>query len=200
MHPYRDDVEAVRRRIDVLEAEIASREGALRDCEAELERCRAELAHARDELPHGGALPLALVALVGVLGSAVLTMPVGGPRCHVGYASGGGAFEGVAAVERPPTRAFDHALAEAMMQVQAQHAAACERPGGPSGGGRVVLTFANDGAVDTVVAFGGPADDPSTRDCLESVYRSLQLPPFRGTPMSVSGYFYLRPWELDLAE
>lgn len=101
MHPYRDDIEAVRRRIDVLEAEIAAREGALRDCEAELERCRAELASARDDLPRGGALPLALVAFVGVLGSAVLTMPVSGPRCHARYASGGGAFEGAAAVERP---------------------------------------------------------------------------------------------------
>lgn len=87
-----------------------------------------------------------------------------------------------------------------MMQVKAQQAIDCERPGGPSGGGRVVLTFANDGAVDTVALFGDPADDPSTRGCLESVYRSLQLPSFRGTPMIVSGYFSLRPWELDLAE
>jgi hypothetical protein len=199
MSPYRDDLEAVRRRIDVLEAEIASRDGALRECEAELAQCRAELARARDEGPRGGALPLALVAFVGALGSVVLTMPVDGPHCRAEH--GLSAWREAAAVGLPPAaRAFDHVLAETLLQVKARQANSCERPGGPSGDGRAVVTFGNDGSVDSLVLLGDAAIDPSTHSCLESVYRSLQLPPFLGPPVTVSGHFSLRPWELDLAE
>lgn len=201
MSPYRDDLEAVRRRVDVLEAEVAARDGALRECEAELARCRAELARARDDGPRGGALPLALVAFVGALGSVVLTMPVDGPRCRAERAAANAWLEGGAPAMVPPAvRSFDHVLAETMMQVKARQASSCERPGGPSGEGRAVLTFASNGAVDAFALSGDPTDDPSTKACLESIYTSLQLPPFVGMPVTVSGHFSLRPWELDLAE
>jgi hypothetical protein len=201
MSPYRDDLEAVRRRVDVLEAEVASRDGALRECEAELARCRAELGRARDDGPRGGALPLALVAFVGALGSVVLTMPVDGPRCRAERAAANAWLEGGASAMMPPAaRAFDHVLAETMMQVKARQATSCERPGGPSGEGRAVITFASDGAVDNLAVFGNPDWDGPTKACLESVYGSVQLPPFVGMPVTISGHFSLRPWELDLAE
>lgn len=200
MSPYRDDLEAVRRRVDVLEAEVAARDGALRECEAELAQCRAELARARDEGPRGGALPLALVAFVGALGSIVLTMPVEGPRCRAERASAHAWLEGPPAGVAYATRDFDHVLAETILEVKARQASACERPGGPSGEGRAVLTFAGDGAVDALALFGDAVGDSPTRACLESVYRSLRVPPFLGMPVTVSGHFSLRPWELDLTE
>ncbi len=220
MSPYRDDLEAVRRRADALEAEVASRDGALRECEAELAQCRAELARAREEGPRGGALPLALVAFVGALGSIVLTAPVDGPHCRGERAAQTAWLEGApaaqlegapaaqaawlegapAAAMAPATRAFDHAIAETLLRAKARQATTCERPGGPSGEGRAVLTFAGDGVVDSLAVFGEAAVDPSTRACLEAVYRATQVPPFLGVPVTVSGQFYLRPWELDLTE
>ncbi|HEU4536376.1 MAG TPA: hypothetical protein VFS00_19765, partial [Polyangiaceae bacterium] len=173
---------------------------ALRECEAELAQCRAELARARDEGPRGGAMPLALVAFVGALGSVVLTMPVDGARCRAERAAANAWLEGASIAAAAPSRAFDRALAEAVLEDKAQEASACERAGGPSGEGRAVLTFAGDGALDSVALFGDPVADPSSRACLEAVYRSARLPPFLGPPVTVSGHFSLRPWELDLVE
>ncbi|MCU0684550.1 MAG: hypothetical protein MUF34_20275 [Polyangiaceae bacterium] len=200
MSPYRDDLEAVRRRVDALEAEIALRDGALRECEAELAQCRAELARARDEGPRGGAMPLALVAFVGALGSVVLTMPVDGARCRAERASANAWLEGASISAAEPARAFDRALAETLLETKAQEASVCERPGGPSGEGRAVLTFAGNGAVDSIALFGDPVADSPSRACLEGVYQSIRLPPFLGPPVTVSGHFSLRPWELDLSE
>jgi hypothetical protein len=205
MSPYRDDLEAVRRRVDALEAEIALRDGALRECEAELAQCRAELARARDEGPRGGAMPLALVAFVGALGSVVLTMPVDGARCRAERATANAWLEGASISAAEPARAFDRALAETLLETRAQEASVCERPGGPSGEGRAVVTFTGDGAVDSIAftgeAFTGEAfSNSSSRACLEGVYQSIRLPPFLGPPVTVSGHFSLRPWELDLSE
>jgi hypothetical protein len=200
MSPYRDDLEAVRRRVDALEVEVALRDGALRECEAELAQCRAELARARDEGPRGGAMPLALVAFVGALGSVVLTMPVDGARCRAERATANAWLEGASISAAAPARAFNHALAESILETKAQEASVCERPGGLSGEGRAVLTFAGDGVVDSLAFFGDPVADATSRACLQGVYQSIALPPFLGPPVTVSGHFSLRPWELDLTE
>lgn len=93
-------------------------------------------------------------------------------------ASGGGAFN----VEAAKT-----ALSSAAAQ-----AASCGKPGGPTGAGKVQVTFSTSGRVTSANVVSGPFGGTSVGGCVASTFRRARVPAFSGGPKTVSKSFSIR--------
>lgn len=83
---------------------------------------------------------------------------------------------------------FDKSAAQAALSQAANMVATCRRPGAPTGDGRVVVTFATSGAVQSASVQGALAGT-STGDCVARQFRSAKVPAFSGAPVTVSKSF-----------
>jgi hypothetical protein len=81
-----------------------------------------------------------------------------------------------------------HSLEDAEAQ-----AAACRKPGGPTGSGRVTVTFAPSGRATSANVSGGGFGGTAVGGCVASVFRRARVPPFSGTPVMVSKSFTILP-------
>jgi predicted Zn finger-like uncharacterized protein len=87
---------------------------------------------------------------------------------------------------------FDTGAAKAALGAAAGQAAGCKKPGGPTGSGKVIVTFAPSGRVTTANVQGGSFGGTPTGGCVASVFRRAKVPPFSGTGVTVSKSFTIK--------
>jgi hypothetical protein len=87
---------------------------------------------------------------------------------------------------------FNRGVALAQLSASANRASGCRRPGGPSGSGRATVTFANDGNPKSV-AVSAPFAGTPVGACVSAAFRSIHVPPFTGSPVTL-------PWSFRIAE
>jgi hypothetical protein len=87
------------------------------------------------------------------------------------------------------TGPFNMGEAKARLGAAADSAASCKKPNGPTGSGRVVVVFAPSGAAQSVSVSGPPFEGTPTGACVAARFRAVRVPPFGGSPFSVSKSF-----------
>jgi predicted Zn finger-like uncharacterized protein len=85
---------------------------------------------------------------------------------------------------------FNMGEAKAKLGTVASSLGGCKKPDGPTGSGKVVVTFAPAGNVQSAVV-GAPFGGTPTGSCVQSRFSSVRVPPFTGSPFSVTKSFVL---------
>lgn len=91
------------------------------------------------------------------------------------------------------TGAFDKGAAVSALTSAASAASACKRPGGPTGAGRVTVTFAPSGRATTANVTGGAYGGTPVGGCVANVFRRARVPAFGGSPVTVAKSFNISP-------
>ncbi|MEO5727217.1 MAG: hypothetical protein ABI134_06550 [Byssovorax sp.] len=87
----------------------------------------------------------------------------------------------------PPVAAeFNKSAAISALAAAAGRAAGCKQADGPSGGATVSITFAPSGRVTSSKVTGPPFQGTAVGGCIASAFRSASVPPFEGSPVSVT--------------
>ncbi len=84
---------------------------------------------------------------------------------------------------------FSKAAAVAALGSAANNAGSCKKLGGPTGTGKVTVTFATSGRVTSANVSGGPFAGTSVGGCVASLFRRAKVPAFSGNPVTVSKSF-----------
>jgi predicted Zn finger-like uncharacterized protein len=84
---------------------------------------------------------------------------------------------------------FNKSAAISALGAASNGAASCKKLGGPTGSGKVTVTFANSGRVTSANVNGGPFAGTSVGGCVASLFRKAKVPPFSGSPVTVSKSF-----------
>ncbi len=87
---------------------------------------------------------------------------------------------------------FSRGAAVAALSSAASAASGCKKAGGPTGSGKVVVTFAPSGRVTSANVAGGSFGGTSVGGCVASVFRRAKVPAFGGGPVTVSKSFSIR--------
>lgn len=98
------------------------------------------------------------------------------------------------AAEKPAAAAgaFDTGAAKAALGAAAAGAASCAKPGGPTGSGKVEVTFAPSGRVTTANVISGPFPGTPVGGCVASTFRKARVPAFSGAPVTVAKGFSIQ--------
>jgi predicted Zn finger-like uncharacterized protein len=96
------------------------------------------------------------------------------------------AAETAAASSAPP---FSKAAAISALGGAAGSAGACKKPGGPTGTGKVQVTFAPSGRVTNATVMGGPFAGTAVGGCVAAAFRRAKVPAFSGNAVTVSKSF-----------
>jgi predicted Zn finger-like uncharacterized protein len=83
---------------------------------------------------------------------------------------------------------FDTAAAKEALTSTAGNAASCKEMGGPTGNGKVSITFAPSGR-PTSVAVTGDLAGTTVGSCVARLFRSVKVPAFSGDPVTVAKSF-----------
>ncbi len=83
---------------------------------------------------------------------------------------------------------FDRAAANSALSSIAASAASCKKPDGPTGSGKVAVTFAPSGKATTATIEGSFAGT-SVGSCVAGRFRGAKVPPFAGSPVTVRKTF-----------
>jgi len=84
---------------------------------------------------------------------------------------------------------FSISAAQAALGSAAGSAGSCKKPGGPTGSGKVQVTFAPSGRVTSANVAGPPFAGTAVGGCVAGVFRRAKVPPFSGNPVTVSKSF-----------
>jgi predicted Zn finger-like uncharacterized protein len=84
---------------------------------------------------------------------------------------------------------FNRGAAASALGGAAGAAKGCKKPDGPTGSGRVKVTFAPSGNVTSAVVDGPPFSGTSVGGCIAAAFRGAHVPPFDGAPVVVSKSF-----------
>lgn len=84
---------------------------------------------------------------------------------------------------------FDRAAALAALNKAAGAAKGCKKDDGPTGSGKVRVTFAPSGNVTSAVVDGPPFAGTPVGGCVASAFRGAHVPPFDGSPVAVPKSF-----------
>jgi hypothetical protein len=84
--------------------------------------------------------------------------------------------------------AFDAGAAKTALTAAANSASSCKEAGGPTGSGKVSITFAASGR-PTSVAVTGELAGTTVGSCVAKLFRAARVPAFSGDPVSVSKSF-----------
>lgn len=84
---------------------------------------------------------------------------------------------------------FSKAAAVSALSAAAGSAGSCKKLGGPTGTGRVTVTFAPSGRVTTANVEGAPFAGTSVGGCVASLFRKAHIPAFSGSAVTVSKSF-----------
>jgi len=84
---------------------------------------------------------------------------------------------------------FNRGAASAALGGAAGAARSCKKGDGPTGSGKVKVTFAPSGNVTSASVVGAPFAGTSVGGCVASAFRSAKVPPFDGSPVSVTKSF-----------
>ncbi|MCH2110596.1 MAG: zinc-ribbon domain-containing protein [Polyangiaceae bacterium] len=87
---------------------------------------------------------------------------------------------------------FDTSAARSALSAAAANAAACKKPGGPTGKGKVQITFAPSGRVTSSTVVAGPFGGTAVGGCIASTFRRARVPKFSGSPVTVKKSFTIR--------
>jgi len=88
--------------------------------------------------------------------------------------------------EAPP---FDRAAALAALNSAADTARACKKPDGPTGSGRIAVTFAPSGVVTAANVEGPPFAGTAVGSCVAARFRNARVPAFSGGIVTVRKSF-----------
>lgn len=91
-----------------------------------------------------------------------------------------------AASNAPP---FSKASAISALGAAASSAGGCKKPGGPTGVGKVQVTFAPSGRVTSATVMGAPFAGTAVGGCVAGAFRRAKVPAFGGSPVTVSKSF-----------
>jgi hypothetical protein len=98
-------------------------------------------------------------------------------------------------VEEPPPAGastappFSKASAISALGAAAGSAGGCKKPGGPTGVGKVQVTFAPSGRVTSATVMGAPFAGTAVGGCVAGAFRRAKVPAFSGNPVTVSKSF-----------
>ena len=84
---------------------------------------------------------------------------------------------------------FDRASALTALSAAASSAQSCKKADGPTGAGRIAVTFANNGAATTAAVEGPPFAGTPVGGCVAARFRGAHVPPFGGSPVTVHKSF-----------
>lgn len=84
---------------------------------------------------------------------------------------------------------FDVAAAKDALGAAASQAKLCKSSDGPTGSGKVQITFAPSGRVTSATVQGGPFAGTSVGGCVARAFRGARVPPFDGASQTVSKGF-----------
>src|SRR5512132_4156586 len=84
---------------------------------------------------------------------------------------------------------FDRAAAMSALGGAAGAAKGCKKPDGPTGSGKVRVTFAPSGNVTSATVEGPPFAGTPVGGCIASAFRGAHVPAFEGSPVAVSKSF-----------
>lgn len=84
---------------------------------------------------------------------------------------------------------FNKSAAISALSSAAANAASCKVPGGPTGTGKAIVTFAPSGRVTSANVSGGKFGGTSVGGCVASRFRGARVPPFSGNAVTVSKSF-----------
>src|SRR5262249_22126854 len=84
---------------------------------------------------------------------------------------------------------FDRAAAMSALGGAAGAAKSCAKPDGPTGSGRVKVTFAPSGNVTSATIEGPPFAGTPVGGRVAAALRGAQVPPFAGSPVVVTKSF-----------
>lgn len=87
------------------------------------------------------------------------------------------------------SREFNRGAATSALGSAAGGAKSCKKPDGPTGSGKVKVTFAPSGNVTSAQVEGAPFAGTSVGGCVAGVFRGARVPPFDGAPVTVSKSF-----------
>ena len=88
---------------------------------------------------------------------------------------------------------FNMGEAKGKLGAAAASAETCKKPNGPTGTGRVVVTFAPSGAVQSAAITGPPFEGTPTGACVAAHFKAVHVPAFGGSPFAVSKSFTITP-------
>ncbi|HMJ16703.1 MAG TPA: zinc-ribbon domain-containing protein [Polyangiaceae bacterium] len=95
----------------------------------------------------------------------------------------------VVAGEGPP---FNRGAAIAALSSASGSVSGCKKAGGPTGSGKVLVTFAPSGRVTSANVSAGSFGGTGVGGCVASVFRRARVPAFGGGPVTVSKSFTIR--------
>ena len=84
---------------------------------------------------------------------------------------------------------FSVSAAQVALTQAASNAASCAKADGPTGSGKVQVTFATSGRVTTANVAGPPFGGTSVGGCVAGIFRKARIPAFSGNPVTVSKSF-----------
>jgi predicted Zn finger-like uncharacterized protein len=84
---------------------------------------------------------------------------------------------------------FDRAAALSALSAAATAAQSCKKGDGPTGSGRIAVTFANNGMATTANVEGPPFAGTTVGGCVAARFRGTHVPPFGGAPVTVHKTF-----------
>ncbi|HEX6272628.1 MAG TPA: zinc-ribbon domain-containing protein [Polyangiaceae bacterium] len=90
------------------------------------------------------------------------------------------------------TAPFSVSAAQVALTQAATNAGACKKPDGPTGSGKVQVTFATSGRVTSATVGGPPFAGTPVGGCVAGVFRKAKVPPFAGNPVTVSKSFSVK--------
>jgi hypothetical protein len=85
----------------------------------------------------------------------------------------------------PSAPEFDRDAAKAALAAAAATALGCRYPGEVAGIGRVAVTFAPAGRVQSALIMGAPFQATRTGSCIAAAFRAASVPAFAGPPVLV---------------
>ena len=87
------------------------------------------------------------------------------------------------------SKEFNRGAATSALGGAAGAAKSCKKPDGPTGGGKVKVTFAPSGNVTSAQVQGAPFAGTPVGGCVAGVFRGARVPPFDGAPVTVTKSF-----------
>jgi predicted Zn finger-like uncharacterized protein len=87
---------------------------------------------------------------------------------------------------------FNVAAAKSALSSAAANAASCKKPDGPTGGGKVQVTFSPSGRVTSAQVVSGPFGGTSVGGCVASTFRRARVPAFSGESKTVTKSFSIQ--------
>lgn len=86
-------------------------------------------------------------------------------------------------------KAFDRTAAMAALSAAADAARACKADEGPTGRGKIQVTFAPSGSVTSAIVEGPPFAGTPVGGCVASAFTGARVPPFDGAPVDITKSF-----------